>query len=113
MNSLISHFDGKEPIVSDIYNRLLADLALFGTIHEVPKQTSIHLDNVSGFAGIYTRKSYINLHFRLSRKIDNPRITKVKKLSANRYKYTVKLVAVGDIDEQLLVWLKEAYELAG
>ncbi len=45
MNSLISHFNGKEPIVSDIYNQLLADLALFGKIREVPKQTSIHLDN--------------------------------------------------------------------
>jgi hypothetical protein len=107
-----SHFDGKEPLVKDIYQQLLTGLREFGDVLESAKQTSIHLDNASGFAGVYTRKNYINLHFRLTRKIDHARFTKVEQLSANRFKYTVKLVTMDDVDEQLLGWLKEAYELA-
>jgi hypothetical protein len=107
------HFDGNEPKVRSIYDQLLDRLREFGDIREVPKQTSIHLDNTSGFAGVYTLKNYINLHFRLTKKIDDARIVKVEQLSARRFKHTVKLQAVSDIDEQLLEWLKDAYELAG
>lgn len=108
-----SHFDGKAEVVKSIYETLLTGLAPFGKVSAVPKQTSIHLDNASGFAGVYTRKNFINLHFRLTQKIDDPRIVKVEQLSARRFKHTVKIKAVSDVDQQLLDWLKEAYELAG
>lgn len=111
--TIASHFDGKESIVQSIYDTLLARLTSYGEVNAVPKQTSIHLDNSSGFAGVYTRKNYINLHFRLTQEIDDPRITKVEKISAHRFKHTVKLETVADVDQQLLDWLKEAYELAG
>ena len=111
--TVASHFEGKEPAVRAIYDRLLSGLAPYGEVKEVPKQTSIHLDNTSGFAGVYTRNSFINLHFRLAQKIDDPRIAKVEQLSARRFKHTVKLEKVEDVDQQLLKWLKDAYELAG
>lgn len=111
--TIASHFDKNEPVVKDIYDRLLAALRVFGEVHESPKQTSIHLDNASGFAGVYTRKSTINLRFRLSRKIEHPRIAKVEQLSAHRFMHTVKLASVDDVDQQLLEWMEEAYALAG
>ena len=111
--TVASHFEGKEPVVRAIYDKLLVGLTSYGEVKAVPKQTSIHLDNASGFAGVYTRKNYINLHFRLATKIDNPRIAKVEQLSARRFKHTVKLEAVEDVDQQLFEWLKDAYELAG
>lgn len=111
--TIASHFDRNDPVVKAIYDRLLADLAAFGEVHEAPKQTSIHLDNANGFAGVYTRKSYINLRFRLARKLDDPRITKTEQISANRFMHTVKLTSVDDVDPQLLAWMEEAYALAG
>lgn len=95
------------------YDKLLVGLAPYGEVNAVPKQTSIHLDNTSGFAGVYTRKTYINLHFRLDYKLDDPRISKVEQLSAKRFKHTVKLENTTDVDDQLLAWLKDAFELAG
>jgi hypothetical protein len=107
-----SHFDGKEPQVRAIYDRLVARLREFGTVSEAPKQTSIHLDNASGFAGVYTRKSYILLNFRTDYKIEHPRITKVEQHSARRFMHTVRLEWESDVDAELLSWLKDAYKIA-
>lgn len=111
--SVTSHFDGKDPVVTSIYIRLLASLRQFGDVQESPKKTSIHLDHKNGFAGVYTRRNYINLHFRTSDPIDSPRIDKVEQLSAKRFMHTVKLEAPEQVDAELLGWLLSAYNLAG
>lgn len=111
--SVDSHFDGTTPQVRTTYNRLMDALRQFGDVKEAPKQTSIHLENDSGFAGVYTRKGYILLHFRTDYKIDDSRITKCEQLSARRFKHTVKLEGETDVDTQLLNWLKDAYKIAG
>ncbi|MCB9461483.1 MAG: hypothetical protein H6670_17650 [Anaerolineaceae bacterium] len=108
-----NHFEGKDPIVWQIYNELMTRLSLLGPVTAAPKKTSIHLDNKSGFAGVYTRKSYILLHFRLAHQVEDPRISKIEKHSAHRFMHTVTLRSGADIDNQLVQWLKEAYELAG
>ena len=105
------HLEGKAPIVAVIYEKLISDLSKFGKIKIEPHKTSIHLGNRFGFAGVYTRKDYINLEFHLNRKLVNKRIGKVDQASANRFHHTIKLTSPGDIDKELLSWLKEAYEL--
>ncbi len=110
--SVANHFEDKLPVVKQIYDRLLEALRQLGPVHEAPKQTSIHLDNASGFAGVYTRKDTILLHFRTDYPIDDPRITKREQLSAHRFKHTVKLAQTADVDAQLLKWLEDAYKIA-
>ena len=86
--TVASHFEGKEAVVREIYDRLLAELRKFGAVTESPKKTSIHLDNVNALAGVYTRRRYILLHFRMSSRIEHPRISKHEKLSARRFMHT-------------------------
>lgn len=105
------HFADKPLQVRATYDRLLTELRKFGTVKESAKQTSIHLEKNSGFAGVHPRKTYFNLEFRTDYKIDNPRITRTQQLSARRFEHTVKLEHESDIDAQLLQWLKDAYEL--
>ncbi len=105
-------FAGKEPQVRVIYDRLVAALHQFGEMTEAPKQTSVHLEKNSGFAGVHPRKNYINLEFRTDYLIDNPRIVKHQQLSTRRYEHTIQLRQESDVDEQLLAWLKDAYELS-
>ena len=107
-----SHFEDKAPTIRAIYDQLLMGVRAFGEFQEMPKNTLIHLENTTDFASISPRKNYITLHFSLNREFKNPRIAKVEQLSARRYKHTVKLQGVTDIDAQLLTWLREAYELA-
>ena len=111
--TVADHFEGKEAVVKQIYDHLLKALRQYGAVHEAPKQTSIHLDNANGFAGVYTRKNYILLNFRTDYPIDDPRITKREQHSARRFMHTVKLSQESDVDAQLLKWLEDAYKLAG
>lgn len=113
IESVKPHFDGKEPQVRAVYDRLLAALRAVGPVKESPKSTSIHLDNAYGFAGVNTRKNYLLLNFRTDYRIENPRVTKVEQHSARRFMHTVRLEKEADIDVELLKWLKDAYQLAG
>lgn len=109
--SEIDHLNGKEKVVTDIYDKLIAELHKFGKLKIEPKKTSIHLGNRFGFAGVYARKDYINLEVHLNYKLTNDRVAKVEQASANRFHHTIKLTNPKEIDKELLAWLKKAYEL--
>lgn len=109
--SELDHLKDKEQIVTEIYTRLIAELQKFGPLKIEPKKTSIHLGNRFGFAGVYTRKDYINLEIHLDHKLVSDRVAKVEQASANRYHHTIKLSKTKDIDKELITWLKEAYKL--
>jgi len=107
----LDHLENKDIVVMQIYERLINELQKFGQLKIEPKKTSIHLGNRFGFAGVYTRGNYINLEVHLNHKLTSNRINKVETASANRYHHTIKLTSEKDIDQELLNWLKQAYEL--
>lgn len=107
----LDHLRGKDPIVAKIYERLITEVRKFGPVGIEPKKTSIHLVNRFGFAGVYTRKEYINLEVHLNRKLTGKRVAKVEQASANRYHHTIRLSDPKEVDKELLTWLREAYEL--
>jgi len=107
----LDHIKGKDPVVGEIYEKLLSAMHKFGPIRIEPKKTSIHLANRFGFAGVYTRSNYINLEVHLNYKIKSKRVSKVEQASANRYHHTIKLASSKEVDKELLQWLKEAYDL--
>ena len=111
-NSVTPLFEGKAPQVREAFDYLVTQLRSFGQVKVAPKQTSIHLEKNSGFAGVHPRKAYFNLEFRTDYKIDHPRITRIQQLSARRFEHTLRVEKASDIDEQLLGWLKDAYELS-
>lgn len=111
MNTELDHFQGKNPEVLRIYEKLIGSLRKFGPIKIEPKKTSIHLGNKFGFAGVYTRQDYINLEVHLSHKLKSPRVAKVEQASANRFHHTIKVDSAKAVDKELISWLKEAYDL--
>lgn len=106
------HFAGKDAKLKIAYDKLITALRGFGSVNEAAKQTSIHLEKNSGFAGVHPRKNSFNLEFRTNTPIEHPRITRELKLSANRYEHTVKIESEADIDAQLIGWMAEAYRLS-
>ena len=111
--SMESHFSGKEPSVRAMYDHLLSALREFGTVIEEPKKTSIHLVNVSAFAGVQTRATYILLNIKADHKIESPRIHKAEQISVKRFHHRVKISSLNEIDTELIGWLHEAYALSG
>jgi Domain of unknown function (DUF5655) len=110
--SVKSHFEGKDPVVRQIYDQLLKKSRQFGAVEEDPKKTSIHLNRVTAFAGIATRKSALILTIKSDRPLSSSRVHKSEQTSARRFHHEVKLTAPTDVDAELTGWLKEAYALS-
>ena len=107
-----AHFENREAVVWQIYDRLLKSARSFGPVVEDPKKTSIHLVNRTAFAGIATRKSAIVLTIKADSDISSPRIHKSEQTSARRFHHEVKLTSPSDVDSELIRWLKHAYALS-
>lgn len=110
--SVENHFTGKDPVVKKIYEHLIKHARQFGKVDEDPKKTSIHLNNVTAFAGIATRKNAVILTIKSDRELDSPRIHKSEQTSARRFHHEVKLTSPSDVDKELIAWLKTAYALS-
>jgi hypothetical protein len=104
-------FLGKNENVQSTYCRLLEALHALGPFREELKKTSIHLVRTVGFAGVHPRKSHLILNLRTDYPLDTPRIAKSEQVSKHRFHNEVKLTSPSDVDEELLVWLKDAYIL--
>lgn len=113
LEALNNHFFGKSPVVKDIYDKILQALREFGAVTEEPKKTSIHLVNSSAAAGIATRKDYLILTVKSNKSIESPRIKKVEKVSSNRFHLEIRLDDPKQVDEELSVWLRDAYAISG
>ena len=109
--SELDHLSGKEPVVTAMYEKLIKELQKFGPLKIEPKKTSIHLGNRFGFAGVYTRKDYMNLEVHLKNKLTSKRVSKVEQASPNRFHHTIKISTPKEVDKELLGWLKQAYDL--
>jgi hypothetical protein len=108
-----AHFENRDAVVGQIYDRLLKTTRTFGPVGEDPKKTSIHLINRTAFAGVATRKSAIVLTIKADSDISSPRIHKSEQTSARRFHHEVKLISPADVDPELIGWLKHAYALSG
>jgi hypothetical protein len=106
------HFEGRDPIVKTIYDRVLSESRKFGSVIEEPKKTSIHLVNKSAFAGVVTRKNALILNLKSAAPIKHKRISKTEQISAGRFHQEIKLTAPDEVDSLLVDWLKEAYLLS-
>ena len=107
-----AHFENRDAVVRQIYDRLLKSARTFGPVVEDPKKTSIHLVNRTAFAGVATRKSAIVLTIKADSDISSPRIHKSEQASARRFHHEVKLTSPADVDSELIGWLKHAYTLS-
>jgi hypothetical protein len=100
------------PVARALYDELLRALAAFGPFETEMKKASIHLVRSSAFAGVHLRKAHLLLTINAAAPIPSGRIIKTEQVSANRWHLDIKLTDPGDIDAELLAWLREAYDLA-
>ncbi len=110
--SMTDLFVKKEPIVKEIYTKLINKIGKFGIYKEEPHKTSIHLVNRSAFAGVETRKEYILLNIKSVSEIKSKRVVSVDHVSSNRFHNVFKIKSPDEIDPELLKWLQEAYQLS-
>ncbi len=99
------------PEVNSLYNELLEALQNFGEVGVEEKKTSIHLTNRVAFAGVHPKKEYLILNIVSEQPIMSPRIKKNEQVSKSRFHNEMKIENEGDINAELIGWLKTAYQL--
>jgi hypothetical protein len=105
-------FAGKDPQVRRTYDRILEVLRAVGDVRADAKKASVHLVRSTGFAGVHPRTSALVLNSRLDRPLEDRRLLKAERVSANRYHNELKLEAPEDVDAEVEAWLRAAHDLA-
>lgn len=111
-HSVEQHFDKKDAAVRATYDALLRVARRFGDVVEEPKKTSIHLVAHSAFAGVATRRNKLVLTLKSAVEVENRRVAKCEKLSANRWHFDVHLESPHDVDATVAAWLRSAYDMS-
>jgi len=110
--AVAAHFTGRDPIVRDIYDRLVGAAGRFGPVMEDPKKTSIHLVRKTAFAGVVTRRAALVLTLKSATDIRSPRVTKRQHTSAGRWHLEVRLTDPRQVDKQIATWLERAIRIS-
>ena len=104
-------FSTAGPASRQLYQDLLTALKPLGPFREEVKKTSVHLVRNTAFVGVHPRKNHLLLTVKASEPSWNQRILKAEQISRNRWHLEMKLQSVQEIDEELLKWVRQAYEL--
>ena len=100
-----------DPALQRVYARLLKVVRAFGPVKEERGERSVLLRSRGGFLGVHPKRDGLDLQIVTDRLIRAARVTKVDRVSARRFHVHVRLAKETDVDDQLLEWLREAYDL--
>jgi hypothetical protein len=108
---LPEHFKGKEEAKA-LYAVLRRETERrVGKLEVESLACCIHFVSTFTFAAVRVFASRLLVDFSLPHPVKHPRIEKCIKMSAHRYLCFVEVAAPGDVDEELLEWLREAHDI--
>lgn len=105
-------FQGKSQELRDLYGHLLSELQKIGPVRETPKENAIRLESRKIFASAAIRDNTIHVVFRTEYPIKNPRVQFLKLVADDKYQHVTQVASDKDIDDELLKWLKDSYQLS-
>jgi hypothetical protein len=107
------HFEGKRQgeLLYQNFKQAVKKRVSFFKVESL--ECCIHFVSASTFAAVKIFKEKIRVDFSLSRKLKNKRIDQFLQMSANRYLYFIDIGVDDEIDEELIEWIREAYEIKG
>lgn len=106
-------FSGKGDEIRDIYNVLISRVKEFGDVEIHSGKWNMTVRRLSTFLSIMIEKSHLTLVFISESPIDEFPVYQNYHHSGSRFSNSVKIESTDEIDEQLIRWLKQAWELAG
>jgi hypothetical protein len=106
--TLDRHFEGKPPLVREIYDRFLAMLERFGPVEVLPEKTRIAFHVRMSFAQLTVRRHWVLGHLVLARRAEDPLFTKVETFSPRNHCHHFRLDRPEEV-ESLEAFAREAY----
>ena len=101
----------RNPASTAVYEALIRMVHEIGPTKIEEKKTSLHvLNGRAAFLGIHPRKSGVRVNIVLARPLESARVAKAERVSANRYHNELDIREVSELDDELVGWIREAYE---
>ena len=113
-------FEGKLDALP-LYEFLVGQLSRLGEFHILVQKSQISFSNRHNFAFVSflpvrkakdRPKNYITVTFGLNHRVDSPRIAVATEPYPNRWTHHILISSLEEIDEELIGWIKEAYEFS-
>jgi len=106
-------FIGKDQRVRDLYNALIIRLNGFGEIEVHSGKWNLTIRRLSTFLTVIIEKTHLTLVFISEEPIEEFPVYQNYHHTANRFSNSIKIESADEIDNQLMGWLRQAWELAG
>lgn len=71
----------------------------------------IHLFGTYDFLAALPKRDRLEIRFSLDRKLDTPRLKQSVPVSANAFKNCIEVTRTKDVNDELIRWLRESYQL--
>jgi len=63
------------------------------------------------FAAVSLKQGSLNCHVVLSRRLENPRFTRIESISPQNHVHHFRIQSMDELDDEVYAWLKEAYQV--
>jgi Domain of unknown function (DUF5655) len=110
VRSLDAHLARASASVQETLAALQDVLAAIGPHAVVPVKTMILLRATANFGSVVLRRHTLDLEFKLPRALNHARIHKSDRLGPRRYTHHTRLTSPGEVDAEIVGWLRESYE---
>lgn len=111
-NTVDDVFRDRPPEQREICEAIIEYLESLGPIHVDAVKVGVFLKHESKLAELRPKSKWLSLELVLPRLVNDPRISRTIKIAADRIVHIVKLSDAGQVDEQVMQWLTEAYDAA-
>ena len=109
LGNVDTHFEGTDPQVRQTFDYIVEIVRETGPVLVLAEKTRIALQVRMSFAAFVPRKTWLNGHLVLARRIDSPRFSKVEVYSPRNVLHAFRLHSPDEVDAEFRQWLAEAY----
>jgi hypothetical protein len=109
--SVKKHLKGKRPHVIALYEELAERVEQCGPVTLAPTKTRIGFQVRMIFAAVSLREGSLYCHVVLSRRLENPRFTRIQSLSPRNHVHHFRVQSTEELDHEVAAWLQEAYKV--
>jgi hypothetical protein len=108
---LRDHFAGKDPPVVATFKRLVTVARRSGPMKVLPEKTRIAFQVRMSFAAFSLRRTWVDGHVVLARRLSSPRFRRIDVISPRNQVHVFRLTDPAEVDDEVAGWLAEAYSV--
>lgn len=104
-------FERSEPVVRDLFDRMVRILERWGQVTVVPQKSRIALQVRMRFAAVMPQKAALRGHLVLARRTPSRHFTRIDTFSPRNHVHVFRLLRLDDLDEEFIGLLGAAYRV--